>query len=166
MTQDCNRVTELLVARPDCDVNARTSDGESALFAAAHAGLSVRVVQLLLSRPDADVNARAYAAEGGPTVLMAAVASRSVGPALLLLQRTDIRVGDTKEGGDTALHLAAYLGESSICRRILQIDGSVATRKNRRGVTPADLAAIRGHSELAAIIGKQINRRSDLIALR
>jgi ankyrin repeat protein len=162
-----------------CDVDARDRRGRTALWHAAAAG-SVEEVALLLAN-GAKVSAtdstglgplQAAASQANTRVLDALISGRaalngrgSSGDSALMIAaaggRTDaVRALLTHTpaldlqnvAGDTALISASRAGHSEVCRLLLEAGANRALR-NHAGVAAADVAASRGFTTLAAIIG-------------
>ena len=73
---------------------------------------------------------------------------------LLQSKQCRAKLNERNEWGDTALHLAAELGNSEICQMLIAGGASVTVRNNR-GETCLHRAAVGGHVEaVRAIVGE------------
>ena len=138
---------ERLLAREPGLTEARSPDGWTPLHLAAHFGQERAVEALLAS--GADVHARSGNAMQN-TPLHAALAGRSRGVAARLLA-AGADVNARQEGGYTALHEAALLGDANLAQLLLD-HGADPTAAAADGRTPAALAREKGHHAVAAAL--------------
>jgi len=128
------------------DVNARSNLSETPLFLAAIRG-NIAVVELLLAN-NADVNARD---SEGLTPLCRAILGRCPEMVKLLLANgADVIVRYDKHG-NTALHLASYVGQQEVVEMLLAKGANVNVKTNS-GKTPLDVAVQQGHASVARLI--------------
>ncbi|CAN5492014.1 hypothetical protein BH23VER1_BH23VER1_21300 [soil metagenome] len=131
------------------DVEVRTPDGITPLFAAAYRDRTdiIRVLVKSGARVDAP-------AALGRTALFAAAGEgngRSVGALLELGADPNAR----SEKGDlvqTALHIAASLGRIKTARHLIEVGAMVNARDERYGMTPLHLAVLGGHQSMARVL--------------
>ena len=72
---------------------------------------------------------------------------------LLQAKQCRAKLNERNEWGDTALHLAAELGNAEICQMLIAGGASVTVRNNR-GETCLHRAAVGGHANaVSAIVG-------------
>ena len=136
---------EILLAH-GAGVNAGAANGWTPLMLATARGFE-GVVRRLLEH-DADPNlADIY----GWTPLMRAIDLERPRIARVLLDssRTDPDVRN--ENGHTALHLAAGRGKAALARLLLA-RGAYAWARDRHGRTPAQVARLQGHGEIAKML--------------
>jgi hypothetical protein len=96
--------------------------------------------------------------EDGATLLHCAVRARAVEVArFLVAMGLDVKARDKK--GDTSLHLAAAEALEPVVDALLRA-GARPGSKNNRGRTAADLAAERGHAELAGRLAAAARERN------
>ena len=91
---------ELLLRRPDIDVNSKNDDGKTPLHFACDKG-HVETLELLLRCPDIDVNSKD---DDGDTPLHLACTERNVEAAKLLLRHSDIDVSIENTDDSTPLN--------------------------------------------------------------
>jgi ankyrin repeat protein len=137
---------KMLIAKK-ADLNARNSAGATALMAAASTG-DVRAVQYLIDL-GADVNARTKQNE---TALGDAATAGDAATVRLLLDR-GAEVGVQNIRGYSALHFAA--GSDAMPVEVVRMLLTKGEEENAKadGETPADLAAKRGDSPVARLLG-------------
>lgn len=135
--------------RHGATVDHASATGWSALTVAAAKGHG-RVVRALLNA-GADPNRRDIY---GWTPLMRAIDTGHPQAALELLKAPDLTLDMVNDQGQSALHLAAAVGESALVRHLLS-QGAAPGRRDRAGRTPADLARAAGHLELAAQLAER-----------
>ena len=128
------------------NVNAKNSDGVTALYLAAQNGRA-DIVKLLLEY-GADVNATT---NYGVTALhFAAQNGRADIVKLLLEYGADVNA--TTNYGVTALHLAAQNGHAETAQLLLENGADVLHAEDNYGVTALHLAAQNGHAETAQLL--------------
>jgi ankyrin repeat protein len=134
---------KLLVDR-GANVNAKAATGHTPLLMAAGCADSLAVVKVLLDKgADAKVASRGY------TPLMAGAGNREV-VRLLITKGVDVKAANTV--GWTALHAAAFCGETGAVKDLLDHGASVASRENLQGRTPLIWAAARASSEVVKLL--------------
>jgi ankyrin repeat protein len=147
-------VVQLLVEE-GADVDAKTSNRETALHRAADHGH--KTVARLLLENKADVNAKD---ESGKTALYLAARNRHETVVRLLLEEgADV---NAKNGdGETALYWAAYHGHETVVRLLLE-EGADVNAKNEDGETGLYWAANYGHEAVARLLlenGANVNAK-------
>ncbi len=140
---DADRLAALLAADPGA-VNARSADGFTPLHYAAFFG-GVAVARILLDL-GADPNVRS---DNDQLVmpLHSAVAGQSEVALLLIEHGADVNV--KQRHGWTPLHTASNEGHEKVVDALIAA-GADPAATNDDGITAADLAEKRGHSDLAA----------------
>ncbi len=140
---DAAKVTSLLDADATA-LNARDDKGYTPLLDALnHSKLDVAA---LLIKRGADVS---IAGNDGATPLMAAATQGAPTVQLLLDKRADLKAADAD--GWTALHYAAVMGQAAGVRLLLA-HGADPAAKTVKGQTPAALAEIGKHPDVAALL--------------
>lgn len=146
------------IVRHGVDVNARDSEGFTALHAAAENNQEGAIDVLIAA--GADVNARGGGGKG-KTPLYLASASGSLEAALALL-RNGADVHELASYRRTALHVAAKRGHTDIVNALLDAGARLHLRTNKfSGDTPLDLAAKRGHVDTVQRLIRQGARLND-----
>lgn len=138
--------TVALHAKNDAQRDARDAAGRTALHHAARTDACAALVVLIDA--GAEVNARAEAS--GETPLHLAVARGSVGAARLLL-RAGADPNAQQRNSLTPLMLAAATNARAVAE-MLFARNALSELRDAAGETAADIAAARGHLELAARI--------------
>ncbi len=131
------------------DLNARTPDGVTPLYAAAFHGRT-EILRLLLAA-GAEVNGRAA---HGRTALFTAAAEGQVGAVGVLLSAgADPNArSDLEELAQTPLHMAAVEGQVETARRLIAAGAEVNARTSGHHITPLYLAVIAGREPMAALL--------------
>lgn len=105
----------------------------------------VRTVQSLLAK---GMDANTLEAERGETVLMIALREKSMKVVELLLKQPEIKLEARAQNGDTALMLAAYLGNRAAVTQLLDAGAEV----NQTGWAALHYAAINGDVKIIALL--------------
>jgi ankyrin repeat protein len=140
-------VVRALLAK-GADVNAKTSDGMTALMLAAEYE-GIDVVQALLAK-GADVNAKA---SGGTTALMFASKQGHLEVVQTLLAKGADVNAKRKESGWTSLMAAAGNGHLEVVQALLAKKADVNAKAND-GTTALMLAFKQGHAEIGDLLVK------------
>ncbi|EXJ54137.1 hypothetical protein A1O7_09474 [Cladophialophora yegresii CBS 114405] len=167
-----DELVQLILERCSVDVNARDSEGQTALSLAAFSGSLTTMKMLLDAGADANCQDKqgaaplSYAAStgheekvelllktthinvnvqdnGGDTPLLRAVRGMAVAKVALLLEHQDVDVNIRDKDGDTALLGAVALRDESVASLLLKRDGVDANAQDKDGVTPL-LRAVKG----------------------
>ncbi len=142
--------TELVLEKIDADptlLEAQSSDGWTPLHLAAFFGQ--KETALVLIKLGALVDSRSTNAMKN-TPLHAAVAGRQTELVDMLLD-SGAAVGATQTGGWTALHAAAQNGDLAMVQSLIAHGAQVEARADNQQ-TPHDLAMLKGHGEVAALL--------------
>jgi len=126
-------------------VDARDSQGMTALMLAARAGAAHAVDALLQAGANfglRDLNDN--------TALMYAVQTKHMDVAMRLLD-AGAGVEDADANGRTALHLAAEAGHAAVIQRVLQA-GAQVNQPDAHGWTPLSFATAGGHTDAMAVL--------------
>lgn len=145
-TGGCNPDVVYALIKKGADVNARKSDGSTALMCAVTAG-SVDIVQVLLDR-GADVNARK--SDGTTALMNAAVTGQLKISRLLLDGGANVNV-QKNDCGATALEIAASGGHVDMVRLLIE-KGANINSKNYSGQTALVCAGLRGRVEVVELL--------------
>ena len=137
MRGDADEVRELL--RAGADVNAAQGDGMTALHWAAENG-QLELADVLVF---AGANLEAATRLGGFTPLMVAGRAGHAGIARLLAD-AGANLEATTETGETALHYAAWSGNSEIAMALTEKGAEVDAKESANGQTPLMFAAAYG----------------------
>lgn len=145
------RLPEFLQRKALASINAMTADGSTALQLAAHSGDAGLCQEIL---DDAELQVVSVQDFLGNSALHYAAQRDLTEVCLRLLARPDFAgVGAANNNGRTPLHVAASRGDATTCAAILAhrlIEASAAAAAvDALGSTAADLAASKGHDELA-----------------
>jgi uncharacterized protein len=141
---DLSRVRLLLDSK--ADVNAKTSNGFTALTMAARNG-HADVARLLLDAK-ADVDAKTSA---GATPLILAAQNGHAGVARLLLDfKADVNAKTST--GATPLFLAAQNGHADVARLLLDAKADVNAARSTDGATALMMASVNGHADVARLL--------------
>ena len=136
-------VVQLLLARDDVYINAKSNIGCTPLSFAAQNGHK-DVVQLLLARDDIDINAHAplyFAAKNGHKDVVQ----------LLLARDAYVNIMNS-DWGLTPLSLAAQNGHKDVVQLLLARDDVDINAKSFGGRTPLSWAAIKGHKDVVQLL--------------
>lgn len=144
----CERLRELLATEAAL-ARAVAPDGFTALHLVAFFSGDVECARVLLGA-GADVSAPALNAMEVTPLNSAAARGRHAVAQLLLDRGADVHA--SQHGGYSALHSAAANGDVALAELLLE-RGADPSRAAEDGRLPADLAAERGHPELAARLG-------------
>jgi len=139
------RVFDALLAHPGTDLEAKATNGNTALMMAAFKN-NKRAAEALLAK-GAQVN------QSGWTALHYAAAGGSEDIARLLIARKAKldAVSPRESGAYTPLMLAAREGQPALLRLLLEA-GADTSLKNTEGLTAAQIAGRAGHTDIAAAI--------------
>ncbi|CAD6584844.1 MAG: hypothetical protein ASARMPREDX12_001771 [Alectoria sarmentosa] len=129
-------------------VNAKDSNGETALSYAARKG-NETVVELLLGRNDVIANAQD---QSGRTSLSYAAGEGHETIVKLLIDRDDVEVNSQDFFGRTALSHAALKGHETITGLILGRDDVIADSQDGNHQTPLSRAAEEGHEIIVKLL--------------
>lgn len=140
--------TQAALIDAGADVNAVGGFDWTALMVAAVKGHLAAVRQLLAS--GANPNLRDIY---GWTPLMRAAYEERDAIVELLLGEPDVDLDARNDQGATALHLAAVKGNEGLARSLLEAGASPSIR-DRAGRTPALMAVVAGHEDMATILGQ------------
>ena len=138
--------TQRVLVEAGADVNAIGGFDWTALTLAAVKGHVAAVRQLLASGAAPNLT-DIY----GWTALMRAVYEEREEVVQALLEQPDIDLDRKNDQGATALHLAAVKGNERLARALLSA-GASPLMQDREGRTPAMLAVVAGHAQLAALL--------------
>ena len=115
------------------------------LFAHAMKGEWLKVSEIYEKSPEAR---KAKLTKSEDTALHIAVTVGQTETAVRLVEIVSediLKIADAK--GDTALHIAAALGDLSVCRSMASKSSGLITARNNKGETPLFLAARHGKKE-------------------
>ncbi len=140
------KIVELLLARPNIDINAQDSAGTTALIYAVMMR-SNEIVQLLLAQPNISINTQD---KSGWTALMFAALSGCNEIVSALLAKDDT-INTIDEQGGSALAHAVIQGHTHIVRMLLAKEGIIFNNKTAEGKTLLMLAIQYGHEEIVQI---------------
>ena len=147
-TGNAARVTELLRGEPDM-IHAWSPDGGTALHFACFFRQPEIVKILIRAGADVQIPARGF---GSVTPLHSAAAGRNP-DAVEALLAAGAKPNVRQQGAYTPLHSAANNGDERSTRLLLD-HGADPTLKSDDGKMPADMARERGHSDIAAMLGR------------
>jgi tetratricopeptide (TPR) repeat protein len=135
--------------RSGADLEVRTPDGVTPLYAAAYHGRTA-ILKLLIGA-GAKVDGRAAC---GRTPLFTAAAEGRVEAleALLASGANPNARSDTNELAQTPLHMAAVEGQVGTAKRLLDRGAEVNAWTDKHRITPLYLATIGGHDAMAAFL--------------
>lgn len=136
-----------LLIRRGADVNAQSANGWGALMIACAKGYRP-IIERLLAAGAAANQSDVY----GWTPLMRAVYEQRQTALEVLFFRPDLELDAVNEHGSSALHLAAVVGDQRSAQALLE-RGADVTIRDAEGRTAADIAAARGDSRLARLLG-------------
>ena len=144
-------IVTLLLARDEIAANQASTDvGTTPLYNACYNG-HAEIVAALLKCDKVDVN---KPSSDGTTPLLIACDQGHAEVARLLLRHGGIEVDKAMAiGGTTALHIAAYYGRLSVAQLLVVYGASLTATDGRQGRAAAEIAAYKGHSEVAAWLG-------------
>jgi serine/threonine-protein phosphatase 6 regulatory ankyrin repeat subunit B len=138
---------ELLLSH-GASVNIKAANGWTAVTLASAKGYETIVKRLLNAGSDVNV-ADIY----GLTPLMRAVSGQKLEVVRILLDEKTLRINAKDDQGETALHYAAASGSMEMSHMLLNRGANVVA-KDSAGRTPAKIAKVEGHPELAEFIEK------------
>lgn len=138
---------ELLLSH-GASVNVKAANGWTAVTLASAKGYENIVKRLLNAGSDVNV-ADIY----GLTPLMRAVSGQKLEVVRILLDQKSLRINAKDDQGETALHYAAASGSKEISRLLLT-RGADANARDSADRTPAKVALLEGHPEIAEFIEK------------
>ena len=138
-----------LLVENGADVNARDSNGETALMRAASKG-NIEFIELLISK-GADVNAKENT--NGHSVLMYAVSTEGDIESVTVLVKNGADVNARNYDGVTALMGAVFDGNIEAVSALIRNGADVNARSNS-GHTSLSAAKELGHTEIAVLLKK------------
>lgn len=147
-TDDHTEIVELLIERPDLDVNIKYSDevDRSVLMMSSFAGSAREVVKLLLQEPGIDVNQKDF---NGDTALSLATTNGNAAIAQLLLTQPDIDISSVNNNNNvSALTIAAKSNPDNIVDKLLESQAETSLRDGEEGCT-AFFSAIEARNKKA-----------------
>lgn len=142
-------IVKILLARGDILPDIRNIGGRTPLSYAVFA--SAEIVEVLLAREDVEADS---ADEEGRTLLSHAAKIGFCDTAKLLLARQDVNVDSVGMYGQTPLSHAAENGHESMVRLLLAY-GARPDIEDEEGMTPAAIADMVGHDEIAELLPGQ-----------
>ena len=145
----CLEVVRIFTHKSQCNVNLGDEDGVTPLMLASKKG-DLQVMGLLLQRPDIEVNAQTVSHR--TTALILSILDRQQEALVKLISIPGIDVNLKKRNGDTALHVAAYLGHNWAVKMILAHGHIMPEQVNNRNLRPIDYAFIRGHNTTVELL--------------
>ncbi|MCE5247709.1 MAG: ankyrin repeat domain-containing protein [Candidatus Polarisedimenticolia bacterium] len=152
---DMPRLTKLLAEADAETIEARGSDGWTALHLAAFFGRAEAVLALL----EAGADPRAVSANAtANTPLHAALAGRAGLQIVDALLARGADAGAVAGAGVTPLHLAAKRGDAALVKRLLA-RGADPRAAMTTGRTPADVAGDRGFMDLSIYLRRARRRK-------
>ena len=122
-------IVELLLSRPETDVNLQDKAGWTALMKASFEGYT-EIVKSLLSKPESSAGQRLdinIQSENGRTALMRASWEGYIEIVKLLISRPELDVNLQNEAGCTALMGASWFGYTKIVKLLLSRSESIYT---------------------------------------
>lgn len=140
------RIIELLLQKPETDVNAKHDYGGTALHIAAEEG-DMHVLDLLLSHKDVEVD---VINEKGESPLHWAAYAGHLDVVKLLLPRSDVERPDSQ--GRTPLHIAARRNHAAVVEHLLSCQAGLVNVPDRWGETPLQNAAERGRLDVVKLL--------------
>lgn len=147
------RVADLLIARPEVDVELRNAQDESALMMAALKGHLAQAQALI--RRGAHVNK-----PGWTPLHYAATADLANAPALVaLMLEHHAYIDAVSPNGSTPLMLAAMYGNAKVVPQLLEA-GADPTLKNQQGLSAVDFAQRAGRTSEAERVAAAIRARA------
>ena len=150
------RVAEFLIDY-GANIDAKGPDGGTPLHYAAGGG-SIAVAELLISA-GADITAKN---KERVTPLLIGIANNHAPVVELLISAgADIRATDSRFGGDTPLHLAAFLGHDAVAE-LLIANGADVNATNVNGMAPLHAGARKGRTAIVELLlanGANVNAR-------
>lgn len=151
---DCKTIKELF---DKVDINAADPKGMTALHWACEMN-HLPVVVILLTKPDINVNALN---EDGDSALMRAVFSKANDIVALLLKapKIDVNIVCTCSGKDTALNMAASIGNVTAVKLLLSRPEIRLDQRNRSNLTAYQIALIKNFTEIAQLIAQKAKDR-------
>ena len=147
---------QVLLHRQDVDVNTIDNNekvGWSPRTALTYAAFNghARTVELLLEREDIDINMRGSKGNGMTPLIW--TAARGHEAALnVLLKHKDIIADNPNSQGDTALSMAAEIGQIGIVQSLLERGDVDANHRNVDGATPLAIAVSRGYIPIVQLL--------------
>ncbi|VUC32372.1 unnamed protein product [Clonostachys rosea] len=150
------RIVQILLLRPDVDVNATDKEGRTPLSWVAGAGHE-EVMEMLLAHSGIDIN---LSDNSQRTPLMWATAKSNISVVLRLIQETaDVTSSD--HDGTTALHLAIEGGNERLAKILLD-HGASLEAKDTNGRTALHAAALYGNTLMLQLL---LSRGADITAI-
>jgi ankyrin repeat protein len=142
-------IAELVLGRPEAEVNAADDTQNTALHVAAGRG-HARIVELLLRRPEVKINLKNHV---GWTALSKAAFAGHVEVVRLLLARPELEVNFVDQDRQTPLFHAVSAGHAEVVRLLLADSRANAAVSNRPGHhTALDMAVALGFTAIADLL--------------
>ncbi|KAH0543141.1 hypothetical protein FGG08_002486 [Glutinoglossum americanum] len=155
-----DQIIQLLLGRPDIDLEAKDRLGRTALHWAAVCRSENLMRRLLLGSSGRRADLRVRTPRGKTALHLAAAHGHAGIVGILLEHGADCKA--TSDGEWTALHMAAEKGHTEVVRVLLHSEANI-NAPTARGTTPLHWASSNGHAEVVRLLLSQPGIKRHLV---